>query len=220
VLSDFPVGTRVKFVRQRVKVGQRISSLNLESVHDPKINPNDPKELIPAIIDNLDLGDPGKYVSHEDLPEKDKLTTGLEIDLGGQKEFNMPFFSNQKVLAGLIVENLIQYNLTQNHPTRVGIGFNSEITKWLEAEFDLHRISGTKGLDIATGIQVDGKLSRWAKVGGAFRAGIARINAEGQFSTGFRVELGDAYLEYSLIKKFSGEKIENARHLFASTVRF
>lgn len=219
-LTDFLVGTRIKFIRQRLKIGQRISALNLESVHDPKINPNDPRELIPAIIDNLDIGNPAKYVSHENLPEQDKLTTGFEIDLGGQREFNVLYPIDQKVLAGVLVENLIQYNLIKNHPTKFRIGFYSKLTRWLEAELDLFRVSGSRGLDLAAGVEAHGMLSRWAKVGGAFRVGIARVNSEGQFSTGFRITLGSAYLEYSLIKKFSGEKIKNARHLFASTVRF
>ena len=220
-LSDFAVGTRAKFIRQRVtKNGQRISSLNLESVHGPEINPNDPRDLIPAIIDSLELDDPAKYISHEDLPDQDTLSTGFEVELGGQKEFNMPYLPDRKVLAGLLIENLIQYNLAKNHPTKIGVGFCSELTKWLEAEFDLCRVHGSKGLDFATGVEAHGKLSRWAEIGGAFRAGIARVNSEGQFSAGVKIALGSAYLEYSLIKKFSGEKIKNARHLFASTVRF
>jgi len=217
--NDLAVGTKIKFIRQKLKTGQRISSLNLESVHGREINPNDPRELIPAIIDSLDLGDPGKYISHEDLVDKDDLTTGFEIELGVQKEFNMPYLRDNKLLAGLLIENLIQYNLVKNHPTKIGIGFHSELTKWFETQFNFRRVSGSKGLDCSTGLEIHGKLPKWAKLGGALRSGIARVNSEEQFSVGFRITLGTVNIEYSLIKKFN-EKLKNAWHLFASSVYF
>jgi hypothetical protein len=219
-LADSWVGVRLKRLTQTVKRGQILSVLDLESQHGSDINVNDPRELIPAIIDSLDLADPAKYFDSTDEPSQDLTVGKFELDLGYQRDFSIEALGERPIRAGLIVENLFQRKLVERLPFQLGVGAVHEPFDWLIIGADIWRVFGHRGLDAALGWELHKSWQRGFNGATALRGGLSRVNATGAFSVGLSFALGSLHLEYTLNKRFKNQPLGEAMHLFASTVRF
>ena len=216
-LKDSLVGFRLKRVSQTSKRGQILSGVSLRAEHGSDVNINDPRALIPAIINSLDLDDPAQYFDSVDAPSQDLTVRGFELDLGYQREETL---RNRPLRAGLIVENLFQRKLIEPLPLKLGVGIAHEPFDWMTLGFDISRVFGHRGLDFAIGGELHESWTRGFKGATALRGGISRIDATGMFSVGITFTLGSLHSGYTLKKRFTGQPFGEATHLFASTVRF
>ncbi len=216
-IKDSLVGFRLKRVSQTSKRGQILSAVSLRAQHSSDVNINDPRALIPAIINSLDLDDPAQYFDSVDEPSQDLTIRGFELDLGYQREETL---RNRLLRAGLIVENLFQRKLIEPLPLKLGVGIAHEPFDWMTVGLDISRVFGHRGLDFAIGGELHKSWTRGFKGAAALRGGISRINATGMFSVGISFALGSLHSGYTLHKRFTGQPFGEAIHLFASTVRF
>ncbi len=212
------VGVRLKQVSQTAKRGRIVSVLNLESQHARDVNPNDPRELIPAIIDGIDFSDPTQYLGASDEPIQDLTMSTFEIDLGYQRDFSIT--EAHQLRTGLIVENLLQRKLIRPLPLKLGIGAGYEPLDWIGIGIDIWRVAGYRGLDFALGGELYGTWDRGFTGAAALRGGLGRIDTVGAFSVGVSLAFGSSHWEYTLRKRFRNQPLRQATHLFASTIRF
>jgi len=219
-LKESLIGFRLKRVSQTAKRGQILSLLNIESQHSSNVNINDPRELIPAIIDNVDFTDPAQYFDSVDRPSQDLTVSKFEVDLGYQRDFSIETLGNRPLRAGLIVENLLQRKLVRQLPLKFGVGAAYEPLNWIALGADIWRVLGHRGLDFAVGWELHESWARGFKGAAALRGGLSRIDATAIFSVGASFALGSLHWEYTLNKRFKGQTLGEATHLFASTVRF
>jgi hypothetical protein len=75
-IRGIELGCRLSLQRQILKKGRIISEMKLTAEHGEDINPNDPRQLIPAIVDGLRYS-----INREDRPERDESGLGLNADL-------------------------------------------------------------------------------------------------------------------------------------------
>ena len=127
---------------------------------------------------------------------------------------------NRPLRAGLIVENLFQRKLIQQLPLKFGVGAAYKPLNWIAVGVDIWRVLGHRGLDFAVGWELHESWARGFKGAAALRGGLSRIDATAIFSVGASFALGSLHWEYTLNKRFKGQTLGEATHLFASTVRF
>ena len=216
-LKNSLVGFRLKRVSQTSKRGKILSSVNLTAQHGSDVNINDPRALIPAIINSLDLDDPAQYFDSVDESSQDLTVHSFELDLGYQGEVVV---QDRLLRAGLIVENLFQRKLVEPLPLKVGIGAAHEPFDWMTLGLDISRVFGHRGLDFAIGGELHESWTRGFKGAAALRCGVSRIDATEMFSVGISFALGSLHLGYTLNKQFTRQPFGEATHLFASTIRF
>ncbi len=219
-LNEGLMGIRLKRMSQQAKRGKILSSLNLVAQHQSDVNINDPRKLIPAIIDSLDFADLARYFDSVDKPTQDLTVTKFEIDLGYQRDFSIQALGGRNIRAGMVVENLLQRKLVQPLPLKFGIGVAYEPFEWMSLGLDLWRVSGHRGLDFAIGWELYRAWKRGFTGAAALRGGLNRIDATEAFSIGVSFALGSLHWEYTLNKRFRNQSLGEATHLFASTVRF
>ena len=209
-LQNAKLGIKLKILKQTAKRGQIVSALHLTSIHDENVNRNQPKEFIPAIIDNLEY-----EILRDDNAELDLSVTGLDVDIGIHADVLA-----DKITAGIVFSNLMQRKLAVSRHAMLGIGAGYTQFDWITAGLDLRKKFGEKGLAANLGWEICGRLRKGAMVDVAFRNGISRENSQNRFSLGFKLALGNSYWEYALTKRFSGQSFRNANHAVASTIRF
>jgi len=216
------IGMRVKILRQTAKRGRLVSALRLESEHGEDVNPNDPRQLIPAIIDNLELKDGNikDAIRPDDEVELDLSDTGLDFDFGAQTDILTKKLSVKGLTAGLILTNILHRNLTGKRHSELGIGLGYEPLPWITSGLDLRKQFAEKGVTVNFGWEIRGKWERGAAIEAAVRNGFDISIAEKRFALGFLLSLGNSYWEYTLTKQFKGESYSEANHTVASTVRF
>lgn len=219
-LEEGIIGVRLKRISQKAKRGQILSALNLEAQHGGDVNINDPRELIPAIIDSLDFSEPAQYFDAEDQPTQDLTIAKFELDIGYQMDLPIGVWGNRQARAGLIIENLLQRKLIEPLPLRLGIGVAYEPLDWIALGVDAWRVAGHRGLDFAIGWELHEGWTRGFTGSAALRAGFSRVDTVSAFSIGLSLALGGSHWEYTMIKGFRGQPLSQAAHLFASTVRF
>ena len=219
-LNQSQFGFRLNRISQHAKRGQVLMGLNLDAQHASDINVNDPRALIPAIIDSLDLANLGQYIDQFDEVSQDLEISKFDFDLGYQHYFNIDLMGARKVLTGVVIQNLLQRKLVERLPTIIGIGANTKVFQWLTTGLDLWRVPGHHGVDFAFGWELVQSWQRGFSGNIALRNGLSRINGVGIFSFGFSLGLGGSRWEYSLQKCFRDQPLDQAVHSFASTVRF
>ncbi|MCZ6678922.1 MAG: hypothetical protein O7E52_16945 [Candidatus Poribacteria bacterium] len=219
-LDEGVIGIRLKRLSQNAKRGLILSAVNLDAQHGSDVNINDPRELIPAIIDAIDFSEPTQYFDAEDQPTQDLTVTKFELDLGYQRDFAMDFLGGRRLRTGLVIENLLQRKLVEPLPLRFGIGAAYQPLNWIAVGLDTWRVSGHRGLDFAIGWELHDAWERGFTGAVALRGGLSRIDTVSAFSLGVSFALGSAYWEYTLSKRFHDQPLSQATHLFASTVRF
>lgn len=209
------VGMRLKIFRQTAKRGRLISALRLESEHGEDVNPNDPRQLIPAIIDNLEHS-----IRRDDEVELDLSDTGLDFDFGMQTDILTKKLGVEGITAGFILTNILHRKLIAKRHSELGIGLGYEPAHWFTTGLDLRKQFAEKGVTVNFGWEVRGKWRRGASIEAAVRNGFEISIAQKQFSLGFLLALGNSYWEYTLTKRFEGESYREANHIVASTIRF
>ena len=213
------LGLRLNRITQHAKRGRVLVGLALDAQHDSDINVNDPRALIPAIIDSLDLADLGRYIDQSDEVSQDLEVSDFDFDFGYQHYFNIDMMEKRQVLIGLAIQNLLQRKLVEQLPTTIGIGANTKFFQWLTMGLDLWRVPGHRGLDFALGWELVESWQRGFSGNIALRNGWSRINSTGIFSFGLSLGLGGSKWEYSL-QVHQDQPLSQATHYFASTVRF
>ena len=213
-------GVRLKRASQNAMRGQIRSTLDLESQHASTVDVNDPRELIPAIIDGLDFADPAQYIDSVDDPSQDLTISKFELDVGYQRDLSIGTLGDQPLHVGLTIENLLQRKLIHQLPLRFGLGTAYEPCEWAVVGLDIWRVFGHRGLDFAVGWELHESWTRGFIGAAALRGGVSRINATGRFSLGALFALGSLHWEYTLSKRFGGQTFGQATHLVGSTIRF
>ena len=213
-------GLRLNQITQHAKRGRVLVGLALDAQHASDINVNDPRALIPAIIDSLDLANLGQYIDQSDEVSQDLEISNFDFDLGYQHYFNIDMIEKRRVLTGLVIRNLLQRKLVAQLPTTIGIGANTKIFQWLTTGLDLWRVPGHRGLDVAFGWELAESWQRGFSGNIALRNGWSRIDGVGIFSFGLSLGLGGSRWEYSMQARFRNQPLAEATHSFASTVRF
>lgn len=214
------LGIRLNRITQHAKKGQVFVGLALDAQHASDINVNDPRALIPAIIDSLNLADLGQYIEQSDEVSQDLERSNFDLDLGYQHHFNIDLIGKRKILTGLVIRNLLQRKFVERLPTKIGIGANTKILKWLTTGLDVWRVPRHRGLDFAFGWELVKSWNRGFSGNVALRNGLSRINGVGVCSLGLSLGLGSSRWEYSLQGRFRDQPFDQATHSFASTVRF
>ena len=212
------VGIRLREVSQTARYGRIVSGLHLEPQSLPDVNFNDPGELISTIVDGIDFSSLDQYIIGEGGKSiHDLAMSTFEIDLGYQRNFSIT--GAQQLRAGLIVENLLQRKLIRPLPRKLGIGVGYKPIDWIGIGFDIWRVAGYPGFDFALGGELQ---SPWkhSLLGAALRGGLGRIDTVGTFSVGWSLVIGHLYCEYTLQKRFRDQLLDQATHIFASTIRF
>jgi hypothetical protein len=209
------VGMRVKILRQTAKRGRLVSALRLESEHGEDVNPNDPRQLIPAIIDNLEYS-----IERADEVELDLSDTGFDFDFGAQTDILTKKLSMNGLTAGLILTNILHRKLAAKRHSELGIGLGYEPLPWITSGLDLRKQFAEKGVTVNFGWEIRGKWQRGASIEAAVRNGFDISIAQKQFALGFLLAFGNSYWEYTLTKQFKGESYSEANHTVASTIRF
>ena len=209
------IGMRIKIIRQTAKRGRLVSALRLESEHGEDVNPNDPRQLLPAIIDNLEHS-----IHRDDEVEVDLSDTGLDFDFGMQTDILTKKLGVEGITAGFILTNILHRKLVAKPYSELGIGLGYEPAHWFTTGLDLRKQFAEKGVNVNFGWEIRGKWQRGASIEAAVRNGFEISIAQKQFALGLLVALGDAYWEYTLTKQFEGESYSEANHIVASTIRF
>jgi len=217
---DLAIGLRLKYRDQTYKKGIIIRPFRLTSIHDPDVNRNDATKLLPAIINNLDIGQAiDDFKNNEygkDEVENDLSGKGLDIDLGMQSKI----YERWNVSAGLMIEHLIQRKITLAQPSILRIGVSSIPFSWLSTGFDMHKTISSKGFGVNIGWEASYSWQKYFRGGAVFRNGLSYESSKTNVSLGIGVKLGDSEWNYALIKPIDGSSPHLATHLLASSTRF
>ena len=218
-LGKSAAGLRLRLLRQVVKRGTAISTLNLEARHGPEVDVGAPEELIQAIVEELQFGDRVRDIVHERQPTLERTVNRLELDIGFQRP--IWFTENQTkppLWVGILFENLLRADLVEPRPFRAGIGIAYEPLEWITVAADLWQDFGQKDVNFAVGSEFQKTWLSPVPKTVAFRIGMRRTQATSDFSVGTGLKLGTTYLEYTLmLEDFT---YEFYRHLFAFTLCF
>ncbi len=222
------VGIKLKYKHRTVKEGVIHRPLILTAVHEEDVNRNDPAKLLPAIIDNLDIGDAiDRFRAGEGSREDviaDLTGSGLDFDFGIQAKL----FEPGNVSVGFILEHLIQRRIVKPQPTGIRLGLGARPTEWLAAAIDLQRSLDDSGIKINLGWEVSYRWQRGFSGGIMIRNGFAHESprdlssnrTKDKLSIGIGVILGESHWDYTLVKLLDSSPISKATHMFSSTVRF
>lgn len=218
-LGKSAAGLRLRLLRQVVKRGTAISTLNLEARHGPEVDVGAPEELIQAIVEELQFGDRVRDIVHERQPTLERTVNRFELDIGFQRRIWFDTAqANPPLLVGVLFENLLRADLVEPLPFRAGIGIAYEPLEWITVAADLWRDFGQKGINFAVGSEFQKTWLSPVPKTVALRIGTRRTHATSDFSVGTGLRLGTTYLEYTLmLEDFT---YEFYRHLFAFTLCF
>jgi len=214
------VGVRLKYKHKVVKEGTITRPFRLTAVHDEDVNRKDATKLIPAIINNLDVGDAiGKFKEGEDSREDvviDSSGSGLDFDIGIQTKL----LASGALSAGFMLDHLIQRRIVDPQPSRVRFGIGIAPAEWFSAALDFQKSLNDKELDLNLGWEVCGEWRRWFSGGITIRSGFAREASKNKVSVGISLALGGSQWDYTLVKPLDGSPIRKAAHMLSSTTRF
>ena len=220
VKPDMTIGVRLKYRHQTFKKGVITRPLRLSAVHGPDVNRNDATKLLPAIINNLDIGKSiENFKNGEDSTEDveaDLSGRGIDIDLGIQ----MKIYDQSNVYLGFMLEHLIQRKVALAQPSVIRIGIATIPLSWLNAGFDVHKSLSKKGLEMNLGWEAHYEWQRWFSGGVVFRNGFSRESSGNNLSLGIGLSLGGSEWDYALVKPLDGSSISKATHKLSSTTRF
>ena len=216
-LSSSNLGGRVKAITQRAKEGQILSSLHLNAQHGSDINVNDPRALIPAIIDSLDFTNPAQYLERTDEPLVDLIVTKYDFDFGYQHYFSVQ--QTDDLCVGVVVENLLQRKLVRPLFTQFGIGAGYRPQAWILVGADLFR--GNRQFTFNSGIEIRTEWEKIFRGAVALRAGVTKSTATA-LSLGGQISLGSSVWNYAFQQSVITDSVESAptQHLFGSMIRF
>lgn len=226
--QELAVGIKLKYRHRTVKEGVIHRPLILTAVHGEDVNRNDPVMLLPAIIDNLDVGDAidsfkSGAGSSEDVIA-DLTGSGLDFDVGMQAKLN----DSGDVIIGFVLEHLIQRRVVRPQPAGIRLGVGARPTEWMIAGIDIRKSLDTSGLDVNLGWEISYRWNRWFSGGVMVRNGFSHESpgdsslnkTKDKLSIGIGLILGESHWDYTLVKPLDSSPILEATHMFSSTVRF
>ena len=220
VKPDLAVGIRLKYRQQTYKKGVITRPVELTAVHDPDVNRNDATKLLPAIMNNLDIGktieDYKNGVGSVDEVEIDSSGRGLDFDFGIQAKL----YDKGNVCLGFMLDHLIQRKVAFAQPSEIRIGLGAIPLEWLNAGVDFRKSLSKKGLEMNLGWEVHYEWQKGFSGGVIFRNGFSRESSENNLSLGIGLRLGGSVWEYALVKTLDSSPISKANHLLSSTTRF
>ncbi len=220
VSPEMAVGLRLKYRSQVFKKGVITRPFRLAAIHDPDVNRNDATKLLPAIINNLDVGqsvdDFGEGVYGNEEVEVDLSGRGLDVDLGVQKNV----YDQWNMVAGFMIEHLLQQNITLPQPSILRIGVASLPFSWLAVGLDMHKTINSKGFGVNMGWEASYSWQIWFRGSAVFRNGFFHDSSGSNLSIGIGFGLGSSDWNYALVKPLDGSPISRATHLLSSAVKF
>lgn len=218
VKPDMTVGFRLKYRYQIYKKGIITRPFILSAVHGTDVNRNDATKLLPAIINNLDIGKSiDNFKNGKDSIEEvefDLSGKGIDIDLALQTKIR------DKVYLGFMLEHLIQRKVALAQPSEIIIGVGLIPLSWFNAGFDVHKSLSNKGLEMNFGWEVHREWQKGFSGGLVFRNGFFRESLKNNLSIGLGISLGGSEWDYALIKPLDGSSLSKATHMISSTTRF
>jgi hypothetical protein len=217
IKRDLSVGIRLKYREQIFKKGVINRPLILSAVHDPDINRNDATKLLPAIINNLDIGESiDNFKDGKDSVENveaDSSGGGIDVDLGVQKTI-------KGITIGVMLDHLIQRKIVLSQPSELRLGVGAMPLKWINAGLDIHKSLKDKGIEFNVGFEVHHYWEKWFKGGIILQNGFSHEASKNNISLGAGLMLGSSKWSYALVKSIDGTPISKATHILASSTRF
>lgn len=221
-LGQTVTGARFKWIRQNVRRGTLVSTLNLAARHGAEVDARTPAQFIPAIVEELQFGDRVRDILHENHPELERTTGGLEFDVGFHRDFQLSRL--KPIRVGILFENLLRADVVEPLPLRLGIGIAHEPLDWIVLAADISRETGKGGvgkggIDCALGAEFH--TGKWkTDFAAALRIGTSRVAAMPHFSMGIALTLGTLSTAYTLRSPFTSISITEASHLLALTLHW
>ncbi|MGB9595863.1 MAG: hypothetical protein ACPL7B_06235 [Candidatus Poribacteria bacterium] len=218
VSDDLSIGFRFKHRHQILKKGVINRPLVLSAVHGPDVNRNDATKLLPAIINNLDIGK-----SIEDFKngkdsvenvEADSSENGFDVDIGVQKQIA------ENIMIGIMLDHLIQHKIVLSQPAELRLGISANPIRWLFAGVDLHKNLKDKGVEFNIGYEASYECKKWFKGGVSLQNGFSRSTGKNSISIGLGLTLGSSKWSYALVKPIDDTPISKSTHILASTTKF
>ncbi len=217
IKKDLSVGIRLKYREQIFKKGVINRPLILSAVHDPDVNRNDATKLLPAIINNLDIGASiDNFKNGKDSVENveaDSSGGGIDVDLGVQKTI-------KGITIGAMIDHLIQRKIVLSQPSELRLGVGAMPFKWMNAGLDIHKSLKDKGIEFNVGLEISYYWEKWFKGGIILQNGFSHEASKNNISLGAGLMLGSSKWSYALVKSIDGTPISKATHIFASSTRF
>lgn len=208
-------GARFKWIRQNVRRGTLVSTLNLAARHGAEVDARTPAQFIPAIVEALEFGDRVRDIIHNDYPEISRTTGRLEFDVGFHRDFQLSRL--KPIRVGILFENLLRADVVEPLPFRLGIGIAHEPLDWIVLAADVSRATGEGGMgkggiDYALGAEFH--TGEWkTDFAAALRIGTSRVAAIHHFSMGIALTLGTLSTAYTLRSPFTSISMIAASHL-------
>lgn len=221
-LGQTVTGARFKWIRQNVRRGTLVSTLNLAARHGAEVDARTPAQFIPAIVEELQFGDRVRDILHENHPELERTTGGLEFDVGFHRDFQLSRL--KPIQVGILFENLLRADVVEPLPFRLGIGIAHEPLDWIVLAADISRETGKGGvgkggIDWALGAEFH--TGEWkTDFAAALRIGTSRVATMPHFSMGIALTLGTLSTAYTLRSPFTSISITEASHLLALTLHW
>lgn len=221
--TGMTIGARFKYLHRIVKKGVIYRPLDLTAVHDPDVNRNDATQLLPAIIDNLDINEAidnfkKNEGGHDDV-EADLSGRGLDFDIGMQTKL----LDKGNISGGVVLEHLIQRKLVRPEPSKLTIGIMTQPLRWFIGAFDIQKAIAYSGFNANIGWEVSYEWKRWFSGGIAFRNGFAyesSAETKNRLSIGLSLRLGGSNWDYAMIKPLDNAPFSKATHIVSSLTRF
>ncbi len=188
-IGRMKIGFRFSLHRQTLKKGEIVSEMKLTAVHGEDVNPNDPRQLIPAIVDGLKYG-----LEKEDRPERDESRSALNADIA----VGMRLRRIDGLRVSLIFRNLLFPQTPL--PMRAGLTLRGiwEPREWFELHFSTEKLLGMRPLSLV-GIYLTGL---WNGIGAMISAGISLGGDTGRMANlGLEVILGKGRFGLSVAMK-------------------
>jgi len=216
--DDLSIGIKFKHRHQIFKKGVINRSLVLSAVHDPDVNRNDATKLLPAIINNLDIGksidDFKNGKDSVESVEADSSESGFDIDIGVQRQIA------KNIVVGVMLDHLIQHKIVLSQPAELRLGIGAVPVRWLTAGFDVHKSLKDKGIEFNIGYEANYEWKKWFKGGAFLQNGLSREAGKNNVSLGLGLTLGSSKWSYAFVKPIDNTPISKATHIFASSTRF
>jgi hypothetical protein len=217
---ELAIGIRLKYRDQVYKKGVITRPLQLSAVHGPDVNRNDATKLLPAIINNLDIGKSiddfkqGKYGNEE--VEADLSGSGIDVDLGMQADL----YKKLNMTVGFMIDHLIQQWITLSQPSILRLGIGSVPFSWLATGLDLHKTINNKGFGVNVGWEASFSWQKGFSGGVILRNGFSYDLSKSNLSLGVGLRLGGSVWDYALVKPLDSSPISQATHLVSSSIEF
>jgi len=183
------IGCRLSLYRQTLKKGEIISEMRLTATHGEDVNPNDPRQLIPAIVNGL------KYdLEKVDRPERDEGKSVLNADIAvGMRPGGINGLRMSLVFRNLLFPQVLL-------PMRAGFVLHGiwEPREWFEFHFSTEKLLGVRPLSLVR-VYLTGPRSG---IGGTISAGMNLGGDAGRMvNLGFEMILGKSRFGFSMTMK-------------------